>query len=91
MISVDKISNKLRKVVLLKDIDIYEAYACAQEKSKAEFIGEEAAQNLHTKILHLKSTFKSLPYPFDANDILKGEREAPNVLLNILKVLYTCT
>ena len=86
---MDKISNKLGKIVFYKGVNIYEAYAVAQEKSKSEFIVEEAAQILRLEVLKVKSTFKSLPYPLSPNDIEKGETEAPDILQNFFKILYT--
>ena len=90
-INIEKVSNKLGKVVFSNELDINEAYALAQEKTKCDVIVEEAAEILRTEILKLKTKSQSLPFPLCAADIGKGETKAPEILLNFFRKLYTGT
>jgi hypothetical protein len=87
-VQVDKITNKLGKIVFSKSINIHEAYACAQEKTKVQFLVEEAACILRSEVLNLKSSCESLPYPLYAHDIFRGEVCAPESLVRFFTVLY---
>ena len=89
IIKVDKITNKLGTVVFSSDIEITEAYAYAQEKTKSEFLVDEAALSLRCTVLNILNTSESLQYPLNASDIAKGEGHVPHILIRFFTLLYT--
>ena len=66
VVNMYKISNTLGLVMLSVDVDIHEAYAYAQ-KTKMQFLVEEAANILHSEVMALKDSYASLPYPLHAS------------------------
>ena len=71
------------------DVDSHEAYAYAQEKTKMQFLIEEAANILRSEVMALKDSYASLPYPLHASDIAKGEATVLVIVTDFFKVLYT--
>ena len=68
VVSIDKISYKLGLVVFSVDVDIYEAYTYAQENTQMPFLVEAAGNILRSKVMALKNSYASLPYPLHASD-----------------------
>jgi hypothetical protein len=88
-VKVEKITRNLGLVVFACTTDVHEAYAYAQEKTKVQFMVEEAARCLRSDVMHLLGTSSSLPYPLHAGDLAKGEAHPPESLRQFFNILYT--
>ena len=83
-VKVEKISNKVGKVLFCPQIGVNEAFAYAQQ-NQSQIMVEEAALLIRSEILKLTTASESLPYPLTASDIAKGEAK----ILHILTIFYS--